>query len=393
MTPDSLDPQPLQSPAPRRIPWLVIVGVWLLFGWWNAQQSLLVSISSGEVVQSWVRPYVNAVLMALFWIVITRALMWNTRRLRDRVPAPALRVGAHLATFLVVHAADVAYWVYANALLSNPTQPFLVLLFRFAAFNGLTYAVVVMVTTALDYRDAFVERTVRAAQLEAQLSLTQFQVLRAQLHPHFLFNSLNAISALMHKDVGRADRMLARLSELLRMAIDTAATPEIRLWDEVEFVKRYLETEQMRFGDRLDVHVNVPAETYDALVPTMLLQPLVENAVRHGVAPHSGRALVEIHVQRKGSRLGIVVSDTGSAGRAAARSEDAEPSGSGFQSVPGHAEAVTELCVNEGVGLRTTRERLEKLYGEAQELVLASLPGGGFETRIVLPFRLREEPS
>src|SRR5262245_42626366 len=377
MTSDSLAQQPLMSTrSPRRISWLVIVGVWMLFGFWNAQQSLLVSISSGEVVQSWVRPYVNAVLMALFWIALTRALIWNTRRLRDRVHSPALRAAAHLATFLIVHVADVAYWVYANELLRNPTQPFLVLLFRFAAFNGLTYAVVVMVATALDYRDAFVERTVRAAQLEAQLALTQFQVLRAQLHPHFLFNSLNAISALMHKDVGRADRMLARLSELLRMAIDTAATPEIRLLDEVEFVKRYLETEQMRFGDRLDVQVNVPAETYDALVPTMLLQPLVENAVRHGVAPHSGQARVEIRVQRVGSRLGIVVSDSGSQGRAAGESESAEVSELDFESALGQSldGYVPQLCVNEGVGLRTTRERLEKLYGEKQELVLASLP-------------------
>jgi hypothetical protein len=199
--------------------------VWLLFGFWNAQQGLLATISSGEVVESWIRPYVNAVLMSLFWIVVTRFLMWNTRWLRDRLHSPGARVAAHLATFLIVHTADVAYWVNANALLGVPTQGFLVLLFRFTSFNLLTYAVVVVVTTALDYHDALVERTVRAAQLEAQLAVTQFQVLRAQLHPHFLFNSLNAISALMHKDVGRADRMLARLSELLRMAIDTAATP------------------------------------------------------------------------------------------------------------------------------------------------------------------------
>jgi sensor histidine kinase YesM len=163
------------------------------------------------------------------------------------------------------------------------------------------------------------------------------------------------------------------------------------LVDEIEFVKRYLETEQMRFGDRLDVHLTVPADTYDALVPTMLLQPLVENAVRHGVAPHAGPARVEIRVQRTGARLGIVVSDTG-AGDDRTDAESEMPAE--LESWDGQpAEAAPYLCVNEGVGLRTTRERLEKLYGDAQELVLASVPGGGFETRITLPFRLREEPQ
>jgi LytS/YehU family sensor histidine kinase len=219
------------------------------------------------------------------------------------------------------------------------------------------------VTTVLDYQDAFRERSLRAARLEAQLALAQFQALRAQLHPHFLFNALNAISALIHTDATRADRMLARLSELLRLAIDTAATPEVRLIDEIEFVKRYLEIERMRFGDRLHVSVDLSVETYDAMVPNMLLQPLVENAVRHGVAPHPGPGRVEIKAAREGQRLGIVVRDTGSGISAKTPNEE-----------------------RSGVGLRTTRERLEKLYGTAQELALVNVPGG-FETRVMLPFR------
>jgi sensor histidine kinase YesM len=365
------DDRPPTLTAPRRIPFLAIIGVWLLFWLWTAQQNLLITISSGRAVESWVRPFETALLGALFWSLLTPALMWNTRRIRDRAGSRSARIAQHLGTLLLVHVADLSFYSAANSLIGAQTRPFVQLLFSLASFNGLTYAVVVMVTTALDYHDAFRERAVRAAQLETQLALAQFQVLRAQLHPHFLFNSLNAISALMHTDVGRADRMLARLSELLRMAVDTAAQPEIRLIDEVEFVKRYLETEQMRFGDRLAVHVQLPAETYDALVPTMLLQPLVENAVRHGVAPHAGPARVEIRVEKNGPRLGIVVSDTGKGLDPAALNG-------------GHRE---------GVGLRSTRERLEKLYGSAQELVLANLPGGGFETRIMLPFRRLEEVS
>jgi sensor histidine kinase YesM len=330
---------------------------------------VLLTITSGRTVESWTRPFEIALVSAWFWALVTLPLMWNTRRLRDRVESRAWRIAGHLASFAVFHVVDVAFYSTISAVLQNPVRPFLQLLVALTSFNALTYAVVVTFTTALDYHDAFRERAVHAAQLETQLALTQFQVLRAQLQPHFLFNSLNAISALMHKDVGRADRMLARLSEVLRMAIDTAGTPEIRLIDEVEFVKRYLETEQMRFGERLEVRVELPVETYEALVPTMLLQPLVENAVRHGVAPHAGRACVEIRAERSGSRLGVVVSDTG-------KGLDAEAlNGNG----------------REGVGLRTTRERLEKLYGSAQELALVNLPGGGFETRVVLPFRRREE--
>ncbi|MGH7460175.1 MAG: sensor histidine kinase [Longimicrobiales bacterium] len=378
MTPELPDDRPKSPPAYRPIPFLGVVVVWLLFGLFLAQQNLLTTISSGGEVESWSRPFVSGSIIAVFWMLITPALVWSTRRVRERVRSILLRIAVYFAIFLVVHVAEVVIWVNAIVLTGGERREILPLLSSIASFNGLTYGVVVMVITALDYQYAFRERALHAAQLETQLALAQFQVLRAQLHPHFLFNSLNAISALMHKDVARADRMLARLSELLRIAIDTAATPTIRLIDEIEFVKRYLETEQMRFGDRLDVRVELPVETYEALVPTMLLQPLVENAVRHGVAPHSGPARVEIRAERKGARLGIVVSDTGS-GRDPEECSD-----------QGHARAEC-LDVNEGVGLRTTRERLEKLYGGAQELVLANAPGGGFETRVMIPFQLSED--
>jgi sensor histidine kinase YesM len=357
------------SVVSRRLPFLGIVALWTLFGLWTAQQNVLLTITSGGTVASWTRPFEVALVSAWFWALVTIPLMWNTRRLRDRVEARGWRIAGHLVSFAVFHLVDVVFYSTISAVLQNPVRPFVQLLVALMSFNALTYAVIVTFTTALDYHDAFRERAVHAAQLETQLALAQFQVLRAQLQPHFLFNSLNAISALMHKDVGRADRMLARLSEVLRMAIDTAATPEIRLIDEVEFAKRYLETEQMRFGERLEVRAVLPVETYEALVPTMLLQPLVENAVRHGVAPHAGRACVEIRAERHGSRLGIIVSDTGK--------------GLDAHALNGNGR--------EGVGLRTTRERLERLYGAAQELALVNLPGGGFETRVVLPFRRREE--
>ncbi len=356
----------------RRIPLLAIFAFWTFWSLWSTQQSVLLTVVSGRPVESWLRPLSLSLSSGWFWAILTPIIMLYTRFVKDRGYSRTKFVAAHLAFFVVLHVFDA--WVYSiiNAAWSPAPRPFEQLLVSLTTINAWTYATIAVVITLVDYHDALHERSVRAAQLEAQLALAQFQALRAQLHPHFLFNALNAISALIHKDPGRADRMLARLSELLRLAIDTSGLPEVRLIDEVEFVKSYLEIERMRFGERLDVHVDLPVETYDALVPNMLLQPIVENAVRHGVAPNPGPGRVEIRAQRSGSRLGIVVSDTGKG-----IADDGRPN----ESRGG------------GVGLRTTRERLEKLYGVAQELALVNIPGGGFETRVLLPFRRRADAA
>ncbi|MGQ0641746.1 MAG: sensor histidine kinase [Gemmatimonadaceae bacterium] len=358
--------------ARRRIPYLAIFAFWTLWSLWSAQQSVLLTVVSGRAVESWLRPLSLSLSSGWFWALLTPIIMHYTRAVRDRFDSRVRLVAAHAALFVIIHVIDS--WVYSivSAAWAPVPRPFEQLVVSLTTINAWTYGTVAIVTTLVDYHDALRERTMRAARLEAQLALAQFQALRAQLHPHFLFNALNAITALIHKDPARADRMLARLSELLRLAIDTAGSPEVRLIDEVEFVKRYLEVERMRFGERLDVRVELPVETYDALVPNMLLQPIVENAVRHGVAPHPGPGRVQIRAERNGSRLGIVVSDTGK--------------GIAHDGTPNEGRGG-------GVGLRTTRERLEKLYGSAQELALVNLPGGGFETRVMLPFRRQSDTA
>lgn len=353
----------LETPTPRRLPIGAIVALCALWGLWSAEQSVILTRLSGRAVESWLRPLGLSMSTAAFWAMLTPLIMIVTRQIRDRTSSRAQWLAAHIGTFLVIHVIDSATYSALTSVFAPEPRPFVVLVFSLTTFNVITYGMIAVVTTALDYQDALRERSLRAARLETQLALAQFQALRAQLHPHFLFNALNAISALIHKDATRADRMLARLSELLRLAIDTAAAPEVRLIDEIEFVKRYLEIERMRFGDRLNVSVDLPAETYDAMVPNMLLQPLVENAVRHGVAPQPGPGRVEITAARNGQRLGIVVRDTGAGMSVGLPNEE-----------------------RTGIGLRTTRERLEKLYGTAQELELVNVPGG-FEARVVLPFR------
>lgn len=354
------------TPSERRqLPYLAIGAIWLLWGLWTASQSALATMAGGQPAPPKASTWTLSLLTAAFWAVLTPGLMWITRQIHDRVPTAGGRIAAHLGTFAAVHVVDVTtYWIASDVVASNP-RPFLLLLVSLVTVNAFTYTLAAVAITAIDTRDALHARQARENLLETQLALAQFHALRAQLHPHFLFNALNAISTLIHSDPARADRMLARVSDLLRIAIDTAAKPEIPLADEVEFARRYLEIERMRYGDRLDVHIDIARDTAGALVPNMLLQPLIENAVRHGVAPHAAAGRVEVRALRAGTELSIVVSD----------------SGDGFD-----PDDASDIRDTPGVGLQTTRARLEKLYGTSQRLAFANVPGA-FEARVSLPFR------
>lgn len=381
-----------RSDAPRKLPLVGIVIAWTLWGVWSAQQSILAAVLSGQSIPARVNPLSLTILSASFWALITPLVMTITRRIRDGFTTTPKRAAAHFVVFLAVHFADVTtYWIATN-LVTTPARPLLPMLFSLVTFNALTYTVVAVIITALDSQETLRARLTRESQLEAQLALAQFHALRAQLHPHFLFNALNAVSSLIHSDPQRADRMLSRISELLRTAIATAAQPEIPLMDEMEFNRRYLDVERMRYGDRLDVRIDIAGETFDALVPNMLLQPLVENAVRHGIAPHSGNGRVEVKASRRGQQLHIVVRDTG-LGLDAAHEEHSVADGArviGANASARDAAATLETSAGSGVGIATTRARLRKLYGDDQELMLVNVEGG-FEVRVTVPFHVQEK--
>jgi sensor histidine kinase YesM len=228
-------------------------------------------------------------------------------------------------------------------------------------FNLLIYWVVLSVAHALEYYRRLRERTLRAAELEKSLMQAKLQALQMQLNPHFLFNSLHAIAELMHRDVEAADRMLTRLSELLRVALDSSDTQEVTLREEVRFLSRYLEIEQTRFGSRLSVSMAFPNETLDATVPNLILQPLVENAIRHGIEPCARPGRIEMSARRVGDSLELTVCDNGR-GFDAAKSK------------------------REGIGLSNTRARLRELYGERQELELAPGETSGIRATIRIPW-------
>ena len=225
------------------------------------------------------------------------------------------------------------------------------------------YFPIVCITYAvLYYRDSR-ERQLGESQLQTQLAKAQLSLLQAQLHPHFLFNTLHAISTLMNRDVTAARSMIVRLSDLLRLAMQSVAVQEVTLKRELEFVDNYLEIEKIRFQDRLTVQLDIAPETLDALVPNLLLQPLVENAVRYGVAMQPGRGWVRIASRRDEATLVIEIDDSG----------------------PGIADSL--LPQKEGVGLSNTRSRLARLYGDAQKLELTNQPERGLRVLVVIPFQ------
>jgi signal transduction histidine kinase len=209
----------------------------------------------------------------------------------------------------------------------------------------MTYSSIIGLCYALDYRRESQARALKAANLETRLVEARLKTLQAELHPHFLFNTLHAISTLVHTNPETADRMISRLSDLLRLTFDGTGSASVSLQEELEFLQKYLEIEQIRFQDRLSVIYDVDAETLDAEVPRLILQPLVENAIKHGVSPRSGRGLIKISSRLRDGLLWIEVRDNG-------------------VGLSGQALGL----LNAGVGLSNTRARLECLYGTSHRL-------------------------
>src|SRR5688500_11522271 len=282
----------------------------------------------------------------------------------------SLEEGQRLRGILVLAAFGVfiawsRVWLYghlAHVLYGAEITPMALRIPRQWPANFLTYGVLLLAYYAFRYYRLYRERELRASQLEAGLAHARLEALRMQLHPHFLFNTLNSISTLMHRDVEAADDMLSALSDLLRVALDRSAVQETPLNDELDFLRRYLDIEQIRFGGRLRVEMDIPPECLDALVPNLLLQPLVENAVRHGVASRLEGGIVAVRARRESDRLELAVTDDG----------------------PGVA---ANAPIVEGVGLSNTADRLQQLHGEQQSVRIDSSPGGGFTVTVSFPFK------
>src|SRR2546426_1582812 len=226
------------------------------------------------------------------------------------------------------------------------------------------YWAIVLAHQSWGYYQRSRERELQASALATELVRPRLEVLRMQLNPHFLFNTLHTISALIHENPDGADRIVACLSELLRVSLEQSDSQEVPLWQELSFLERYLQIEQTRFQDRLAVEMEVESGLDNVLVPSLILQPLVENAIRHGIEPREDTGRVKIAARRLDGMLELKVSDNG----------------------PGLPEAEVAPS-REGVGLSNTRSRLSHLYGANHQFELTPASGGGLEARLLIPCR------
>jgi signal transduction histidine kinase len=359
-----------EKAAPHRgwIKWMLIAAGWSLFGIFFASESVVTRAYSGrplnvgQTVTVWL-------ICAYIWLAATPFILMLARRFPlDRQSWLKNSLVHILLSSVFAIALLSIYVVIASwAELQPSGRSFLDALRNqyVESFHSevLTYWAVIGLSHALDYYRKYREREIRASQLEAQLARAQLDALRMQLQPHFLFNTLNTISVLMKENVELANHLLLRLSDLLRLALRTTETHEVSLREELEFLRNYLEIEQTRFEDRLTVRYDIDEHAVEAQVPNLILQPLVENAIRYAVAPQPGKSTVEIRAARHNGDLELQVVDDG----------------------PGiHPDKAN----SNGIGISNTRARLDKLYGSAHSFRLTPADGGGLQVTVTLPFHI-----
>ena len=353
-----------------RLGWLLIPVAWLL-------AALISSARGGMMIENgrarpmpWSEIFGGQLYDLFWWMILGPAIVFAVRRVSFSRFATLTRV---LLYCLIGVATVTAFWVLRSTV-HLPGDPFRMHLnwrglsstlpssaSMYIMVLGGALVAVAFKRAAQREREA-AELNLRASRLETQLVEAQLGVLRAQLHPHFLFNALHAVSTLVDWRPKEARRMLVRLSELLRMALELSEEKEITLAREIEWLERYLELQQIRFGDRLTFDLKADPETISATLPPLILQPLVENALEHGVEKRTEGGHVEIFAERDGKWLRVRVRDNG----------------------PGLGLALASR--EAGVGLRNIRERLKTLYGDQQQLVVRNQDDEGTEALVELPF-------
>ena len=318
------------------------------------------------------RMFATQWLIWLTWAAFVPVVLW----LRRRFPLTRLRwaLPVHLlaiAVLCLAHAAISLWltWLIQESGAAVPRPPLMVRLgyswTRDLPFCALFYGLTLGISSALDYYRQFRERELRASQLEAQLAQSQLQMLKMQLHPHFLFNTLNGITGLVRdQDNAAAVQMLVGLSDLLRQTLDNSGKQQVRLSEELDWLQLYLKLQQMRFSDRLQTRIEAAPETLDAMVPNLITQPLVENAIRHGLAPRAAPGTVSLRARCHDSQLELCVCDDGVG----------LPDG-------------WQLMASNGVGLSNTMARLRQLYGADFQFEVHNRESGGVEAKLAIPLQ------
>jgi two-component sensor histidine kinase len=304
---------------------------------------------------SWQQTLQLTVINSAIALLFIPGIVYLTRRFPLERKRWRAALAVHLPACLVFSALHSVLYALACRAWEDVASP---LYYRFHP-NLLTYWAFVGATQAFDYFRKYQER-------EREVTRLSLEMLKAQLQPHFLFNTLHTISAMMHVDVKRADRMLSRLSSLLRMTLANIGRQEVRLADELAFIEAYLDIERERFGERLEMRLEVAHETLDAQVPAQFLQPLVENSIRHGFAAPADDGVISVGAVRDGERLVLTVADNG-------------------RGLPG--------TPREGLGLANTRARLKQLFGDDHAFSIEPRAPRGVLVTLAIPFRTARDTA
>ncbi len=342
--------------------------VWAVVATAFATQLQLIELALHGGRSEWWRPFLIQILCHQFWFLLTplvlrlgRAFPLERADWQGSLVAHAAASLAVAAAYLLACQSFVLHWLRPP--LERPTT--LAAEYLYTVVSGYpvavaTYWAIVGIQQGVRAFRERRERELQVAQAQTRLAEARLLALTMQLQPHFLFNTLNAISALIHEDKDAADRMLARLGDLLRMTLEGGGQPDVPLEQELELLRGYLAIEEVRFADRLVVSLDFAPEALLARVPSLLLQPLVENAIRHGIARRSAPGRLDLRGSVDEAWLRLTVRNDG----------------------PPLASPLAE-----GIGLRNTRARLEELYGSEHRLAIENDPEGGVRTVLQLPLR------
>lgn len=354
----------------RSTQWLLIFGVWALPGLYFALQVYLQHAFANHPL-TLTQALLRGLIFWLLWVVSSPLVLWLARTFP--IPRREWLDGLlfHLPAGVVFSFAHLVLYVFVSARLSGiPIHSFSDFLAEFQpvflssfAWWSLVYWTILLASYAFDYYQRYQEGALKASQLETQLAQAQLQALKMQLHPHFLFNTLHSISALMREDVEAADQMIARLGDFLRLTLHNSGEQQTTLQQELKFLQCYLEIEQLRFQDRLRTEFEIAPSVLSAHVPNLILQPLVENAIRHGIAPQKAVGCITIRAQHTNGRLQMQVQDNGPGTSTNGRNET-------------------------GVGLSNTQARLRQLYGANYSFETGSVHTGGFLVTLEIPFQI-----
>lgn len=359
-----------------RIKWgAIIVIVWAVLGVIYAGP-IYMEVRGARMGHAAWRVFSWGVLMWLAWAPLTPVIVWLARRYSLLDGAWKKNLVIHLPAFILISvlhsAAATAITLTIDPFDSMGESPktfwprFLSQMQGSFGPDLLVYGAVIGICYALDYYRKYREREVVATRLEAQLAQAQLDTLRMQLHPHFLFNALNSIVGLVRDNKNQAAvSMLVGLSDLLRHTLEHSARQEVELREELNFIKLYLSIQEMRFSDRLRIELNIDPSTTKALVPNLILQPLTENALRHGIARSAASGVIGIDSRVEDGQLRLMVYDNG-----AGLPDDWQMKGSA------------------GIGLANTAARLQQLYDDNHQFDIRNRDGGGVEVVITMPLRV-----